>query len=411
MTPHETPGAQPTYYRTTTDLDVLNDLDNFNRHDAVHVITDRPVDPYSEDAVAEWEMRAARASEEELAEWRAAYDALVKTAAGASEKLAAAKAAWEKARQEALGELRAAYAAYEHVHDTIEKRHGEVEALRQEAENDRTRQEQAEADRAQAAEDAELGPRTWVIYELTTVDANYYGKKKTPDMFLPMIHVAGCAVTKGREKYDHEKAWRYARAIDVRAAISAGGSLAANGRRTGKRAAVRMCGRCKPEESMRQAGLGDAYDEWRAETDVIQPPIPADRYLVKRLDLGDDWRGWSKQRSGFVPVHPDSYREKGAIAKHEFLLGWWDADRQTVDRHAQSRLAYLEQVLPGRGFAVRKFDEPKEYGGGECLSARAVRLMTPGEVRQHKEDAAELAQRQAQAGPVHTVSLEDGADG
>lgn len=400
MTPRDT-GAKPTYYKTDVDINVLNDLENFNRHDAVLLVTDEPVDPYGEDAVREWETRAARASAEELAEWRAAYDTLTETAAAAREKLAAAKAAWEKARSEVMADLHAAYAAYEHVHDTIDKRHDEVDALRQEAENEQERQEQAAQEAALAAQDAELGPRTWVIYRPDTVDA-----KKTPDMFLPVIHVTGCPLTKGRASIEPESKWTYARKDDVTEAIRAGGILAANGRRTGKRAEVRLCGRCKPEATLREAGLGEVFEEWRAKVESVQEPMHPDRYIKTKLGLEGEWRGWGTTKSGYALVTPDTYRKEGCITEHEIMLGWWDAERESISSIDEDKLKRLEETLPERGYAVRWFNEPERWGGRPCTSAVAVRRMTKAEIRQRREDAA--AQAAYQGAPAAVVNLEGG---
>jgi hypothetical protein len=401
------PPHDPAYYATELDLDVLDALDNFNRHDAVHVVTDRPVDPLSDDAVVEgYEIRVARATPEELAEWRSAYAALCQRAGAAADKLAAAKAAWEKARAEALGELHAAYADYEHVHDTIDKRHDEVQRLRGEAANEKTRAENAEAARRQAEEDAELGPRTWVIHELTTVDANYFRRKKTPEMYLPTIHVAGCPVTDGRERYDYEVSWRYARAGEVEMTLRQGGQLASNGVRTERRAPARLCGRCKPEASLRAAGLGEAFEAWRAQADAVQPPRPLERYVPKKLGLEDEWFG-GYRRPGYREVDVDTYVKEGAIHPYEVVIGWWTGERWASGDPLPEELLRLEQILPERGVAVRRFNELERWGGKPFRAGVAVRYMTEGELRQRREDAAALAAHQEHTGPAQAIPLED----
>lgn len=392
---------EPVYYRTHVDIDTLHALDDFNDHDAVHVITPDPVDPLSDDATAEGlETAAARASAEELTEWGNAYDTLKQRAAAATRMLAIAQAKWETDRDAALTELRAAYAEYEHVHDTIERRHDEVDELRDKATAEAEAAEQARLDAAQAAEDAELGPRGWVIHALTPDLYNSYDHNKKPDMFIPTIHVAGCPVTKGREEdTTGYREWQYARVGAVAETLHAKGPLAKNACLTGELAPVKLCGRCKPEASLRAAGIGDAVDAWQAQVDAIQPPMPADRLIPKQLGLQDEWASRYQEKDGYIIVSYETYRKEGCITADEILIGWLDATLNSVSESdeavaMQNRLA---EILPDRGFAVRRFNEPKRLRTDERESraAVAVRRMRTGEIRQRQADAAATARYQS----------------
>lgn len=393
---------EPAYYRTELDIDVLNDLDNFNREEAVHRITTRPVDPLSEDAEDTWEIRAARATPEELAEWGKAYDTLKQRADTGAQMLATARAKWEADRAAALAELRAAYSDYEHVHDAIARRHEEVEELREKADAERQAAEQARLDAAQAAEDAELGPRTWVVHEISPGRWNSVDHKKAKDMFIPTVHVAGCPVTKGREDMEGEWAWQYARAGGVETIIQAGGPLASNGRPVkGSRAPVKMCGRCKPEASLRAAGLGDAMDAWQSEVDAIQPPMHPDRSIPKKLGLEGEWVNMYRKQDGYTIVSYKTYQQEGSITADEILIGWYDTEkaRVTESDEAVAKQNRLAEILPDRGFAVRRFNEPKRFRSDEreCRAAVAVRRMTPGEIRQRQADADATARWENQS--------------
>ncbi|MFF9265901.1 hypothetical protein [Streptomyces longwoodensis] len=408
--PHDTGDEQPRYYRVVALTELSDEMDEIAAEAGTwdgyaHAVTGLEVDPYvaseSEDS---WEhLEAARANAEEHTLWSQAHETFTGEVKRAEEKLAAARAAWEQAQGIYTAALQDAWQDYAPTEAAIRERREEVVRMRERRAAEERQAKARAAQEAQAREDAELGARTWVTFE---PELNPRGRKKSPDMYLPTIHLAGCPVTKGREDDRRDRQWHYARAGGVQALLLSGGPLASNGSLTGKRAPVRLCGRCKPHDGIRAAGLGAALDAWQAQVDAIQPPIPAERSLRKRLDLGADWRGWNKQRSGYVEVLPDTYREEGCVADYEFILGWWDAERQSLVP-AEDRLTHLEQVLPDRGFAVRRFIEPKKFGGGLCQVGVAVRVMKTGEARQRREDAAALAAHQEHTGPAQAIPLED----
>lgn len=384
---------EPTFYRATLDLEALGDLDNYNEHDAVFVITEDSIDPLSPEAVeAGWEIRAARASKAELAEWRQAYAELRHTTDRIRADLEAARAAWEAACGQAHAKLQDAWEEYRPVHEAIDRRRDEVEELRERDVQERARKAQAEAAAAQAAEDAELGARTWVVYE---PEIDSWARKKHPEMYVPVVHVAGCSVTKGREDDPRDKEWNYVRAAGVEATITAGGPLAAQGSLTGERVPVKLCGRCKPEQTLRDAGLGHVFERWRDEVESIQPPMHPERHLKGKLGI-QEWRTFSPRKSGYTLVQHETYRKEGSISEHEILLGWWDADREHLIAD-EDRLRWLERELPKNGFAVRRFNEPEKWGGRQNTQAVAVRRMTAGEIRRFKETTA---------APAHIQELE-----
>lgn len=134
------------------------------------------------------------------------------------------------------------------------------------------------------------------------------------------------------------------------------------------------------------AGLGSVYDDWRAEAEAVQEPMHKERDIPRKLGLEDEWRGWRNGTSGYTLISSDIYREHEAIEPSEIMLGWWDAGTGRVVNGA-AQLERLEEILPERGYAVRRVTEPERFGGGPCLSAVAVRRMTAGEIRRHKEAA------------------------
>jgi hypothetical protein len=381
------PNDKPTYYRTDMDVNALRHLEDFNRQEAVWHPTDQPVDPLSEDAVEGWEIRAARATPEELAAWRQAYDRLVTTTDTIQADLDAARAAWEKAQEEATAALSRAYGEYRHVHDTIDQRHEEVQELRDQADEERQAAADAEAAARQAAEDAELGPRSWLIYE-----PNSSSVKVAPDMMVPVIHLAGCPTTKRAR--DH----RYvaARKAEVETVLLAGAPRYERGMPTPDRLPTKLCGRCKPGDSLHQA-LGHVYETWRDQVESVQEPAPKPEATAAALKLRDEWR--TNQIPGYTRVSDQYQRAEKLIETHEFLVGWYDPDRKSVIPNPEA-LERLEEILPGRGWAVRRIKEPQAFRVGDKWSDTgvAVRRMTKMEIRQRKEGAA----------PAAVVDLEGG---
>lgn len=374
---------EPVYYRVLTDVDISEHLDDFNDEDAVRYITDTPVDPMDE-GEGYYEEHAARATGDELAAWGKAYATFQAETARADADLEHARAAWEKAQSIHSDRLRDAWNDYAPTDTAVAQRRDEVVAMRRKAEEEEREAEARAKQEAQDREDAELGPRTWITYH-----PNSSSVKVSPDMMVPVIHLAECKATGGAEHLPYRNEYRFARKADVQETLLAGAPRYARGRATNDLLPTKLCGRCKPQESLRQA-LGAVYDEWLAKVENTQPPMPTPKGVAGALGLKDEWRSY--RTPGYTVVSDQYYRAEELIEPHEALIGWYDPAREVVTPN-QEKLARLEEILPERGFAVRRVKEPARYhvGDKESETAVAVRRMTKAEIRQRKEDAAATA--------------------
>jgi hypothetical protein len=390
---------EPTYYRLDTDNRIGDILDDFNEEDTVHFVTDKVVDPY-DTGDDYYDEHAARATTEEHAAWKGAYETFASEIKRADDNLATARAMWEKAQAVHSAAYEDAWNDYASTDAVIYERQNEVVDMRRQREADEREAEARAAQEAKDREDAELGPRTWVTYHPSSM----YNKVR-PDMMVPVIHLAGCKLTRGAEDRPYSNEYRYARKEQVQETLLAGAYRYERGRKTTDKLPTKLCGRCKPHESLRKA-LGAVYDEWLAKVESTQEEMPTAKGAAAALGLKDEWHGWNK--SGFTYQSAKYYREEKLIEPHEELVGWFDRDRNVVVPNAE-KLAYLEQVLPERGFAVRRVPEPARYykpEGTMCETAVAVRRMTKAEIRQRKEDAAALARHRENSGPAAVQNLE-----
>jgi hypothetical protein len=392
MTPHDTPGEKPKYYRLHSDSSVSDVLDNINDDDMVHAITDMEVDPY-DTGEGYYDQHAVRASDEERAAWAKAYETFTAELQRADDKLAAARAAWESAQSRHWAAFQDAWTDYAPTDAALTARRDEVVEMRREAEEEERRAEARAAQEAQDREDAELGPRTWVTFTPRIRET-----KVAPDMMVPVIHVAGCTVTKGHENLSYPNAYKYARKAEVQEVLLAGAFRYARGRATADRLPTKLCGRCKPGESLHKA-LGAVYEDWLEAVESTQDPMPTTKGMASALGLKDEWRSY--RTPGYTVMSSKFYRDEKLIEPYEEMIGWYNPDTGTVVPNAEA-LARLEEILPGRGFAVRRVKEPARYGVGdkECESAVAVRRMTKAEIRRRKEGGAT---------PAAVVNLEEGS--
>lgn len=370
----------PTYYRVEADVDALFELDNFNADDTVLTVTTQeiPGGPTSPEALdSQGEMRAVRATEQEVKNWADTYARLRATAAEATAELDAAEQVWAAARATATTKLKAAYADYELTQESIEDRLGEADDLREAAENARVRA-------ADAADDDYLGPRDWVVRQVT----DPHGLRKTPDMFVPVVHLADCPTLQGKQAAPVRIATAWAK-------IREGAPEARGGRkRPGTRLHTRLCGRCKPEDSLRAAIGAWEFDLWLAEAEAVQPPAPSVLVLQRELSARIPWADAASRRDGYNYVGTDLYRRHSKIEQHELLLGWVKhppEGRRCVAEDEPEKLAALYDLLPPLGYAVRPVTEPNvdlrghNRGGQEYTSraAVAIRRMTAAERRRH----------------------------
>ncbi|MFE2934899.1 hypothetical protein [Streptomyces sp. NPDC059278] len=377
---------QPTYYKTKKDdVDTLNDVDGHG-YESVEFITDQRVeDPLDQGYSDNWEgIAVARATEAERTEWTAAYGKLTERAGKIQDKLDAARGAWEQAQGVYTDELRDAYADYRPVNDLIAARTEEVDKLREEAHQEAEKARARAAVEAQAKEDAELGARAWVTHHPNSMSA-----KTAPDMLVPVVHNAGCSVTKGGEDRSYQNEYRYARAADVRKVLEEGGPEMSRGRATGATLPARLCGRCKPEASLREA-LGEYFENWLVKAESVQKPMPTLQGMPKALGLADEWLDAYRKKDGYNLVSNKYYAQEKLVEPYETLVGWVVVGEKgnTVSSKHPEKLDALFAKLPARGFAVRRVREPQVYGpkvaGADAKTAVAVRRMTAHEIRQAK---------------------------
>lgn len=393
MTTEPPTGATPPkYYRIHSDTDVSEVLDDIN-DGIVHALTDREVDPYDTGDDSWYEEHAARATDEERIAWGKAYETFTSEVKRADDNLSAARAAWETAQGVHSAALQDAWNDYTPTDAAITERRDEVVEMRLAAEAAERRAQAEEAQAAQDREDAELGPRTWVTYT-----PNSRSVKVAPDMMVPVIHVAGCKVTGGHEHLPYSNEYKEARRPEVEEVLLAGAPRYERGRATSDMLPTKLCGRCKPHQSLHDA-LGTVYEDWREGVESIQDPMPTHKGMATALGLArDEWR--THRTPGYTIQSATYYREERLIEPHEEMIGWYDSEKNTVVPNAE-KLAELERVLPERGFAVRRVKEPARYGGRErmCDTAVVVRRLTKAERRRRKEAAA---------APAAVVDLEGG---
>lgn len=401
MTADHTPD-RPRYYRVHTETENSDTLDEVvdNEDGYPRALTDLEVDPYDPGDSDSWaEEDAARASEEERQLWNSAYATFTGAVERAEETLETARAAWEQAQGVYRGALEDAWQEYAPADTAIGERVEEVRRMRREREEEQRQAEARAAQEAQDAEDRELGPRTWVTYHPQVREV-----KVAPDMMVPVIHLAGCPVTKGRENVESSRVYanyRYARKDAVQATLLEGAPRYARGRATEERLPTKLCGRCKPQESLRQA-LGTVFEDWQEERDNERPPMPSIKGMPSALKLNDEWGHY--RTPGYRVMSDKYYRDEDLIRADEVLIGWYDPAKETIVANEEA-LERLMQILPDRGFNVRRVNEPQRYGMGDRLShyGVAVSRMTAAERRRHQEGAAPVA-----AGNV--VDLEGGDD-
>jgi len=385
----ETP---PKYYRIHASTAVSDVLDGINEDDLVHALTDLEVDPMD---VGEdyYEEHAARATDEERATWGKAYETFTAEIQRADDNLSAARAAWETAQGLHSAAIEDAWNDYAPTDAAVTERRDEVVEMRLEAEAAERRAQAQAAQDAQDREDAELGPRTWVTYTPYRRSV-----KVAPDMMVPVIHVAGCKVTGGHEHLPYANEYKEARRPQVEEVLLAGAFRYARGSATTDKLPTKLCGRCKPQESLHKA-LGTVYDDWLEGVESIQDPMPTEKGMATALKLKDEWR--TRQTPGYSLVSDKYQRAENLIEPHEVLIGWYDPDRNSILPN-EPALERLLEILPDRGFAARRIKEPAAFRAGDKISDTgvAVRRLTKAEIRRRKEGT----------GPAAVVDLE-GTDG
>jgi hypothetical protein len=390
---------EPQYIKISTDADSLYDADVPGGDDVLFVPTDQIVtDPvgrtddgsvyladYDEDNVA-------RATLEERFAWSVAHHRFSTEYEAAEAEWRLAEAAYEKAKERLAKSLTAAWEGYRSTQEAIGQRIEEVQELREAAYQAEQQRIHDKAIADQVAEDAELGPRTWAVWQNTET----YGAKK-PDMMVPMLHLAGCSVLRGREdvKLSYRSDVRRLRIAEAHEILLTGGPEMARAGvhgygRTGRYLHTKLCGRCKPHDSLREE-LGEVFDGWLYEVESVQPPLPTEKKVLSELTaILQPWF-FHDADEGFTMASDEKYREAGRIEPFETLVGWGSAftaasgDRRRSLAESPEKLAEIEEILPKHGWAVRRFiDIWDKKNDVECITSVAVRKMTKAEIRARK---------------------------
>jgi hypothetical protein len=375
---------EPTYYKVDTDIDTLYAYDSLDDQTVLKITDEVWADPLN--GGGDWhDQNVAQANEDERARWTQAYTTFRSEVGQVTDTLDAARAAYQKAKEDAEKAATVAWNVYKTVVGEIEVRVEEVEAMRAEHEALETLNRVLDAESARAAEDAELGPRTWVTFHPNSSTA-----KVSPTMMQPVIHLAGCKVTEGREHLSYTIEYCFARKAEVQDVLLKGAPRMERGRSTPDRVFTKLCGRCKPHASLEEA-LGETYLAWRTQVESVQEPMPTYRGIAKALGLEDEWAFPSRSQDGYTVVSSAYYRPEGLIEPHEELIGrtaFRENGRSYAVEDCTDHLEHLMAVLPSRGFAVRRVCQPARLGGKDgalSTSAVAVRRMTIHEIRQAKE--------------------------
>jgi hypothetical protein len=389
---------EPQYIKINTDINSLYDVDIPEGDDVLFVPTDKivadPVERADDDRAyfaAYDENNVARATVAERLDWSKAYHRFYTEVETAQAEWELAEAAYEKAEQRRAEHLTAAWESYRPTQEVIGQRIGEVHELREAAYQAEQQRIHDKAIADQVAEDAELGPRTWAVYQKTDT----YDTKK-PDMMVPVLHLAGCSVLKGQEdtKLSYRSDYRRLRIAEAHEILLTGGPEMARAGvygygRTGRYLHTKLCGRCKPHDSLR-AELGEVFDGWLAEVDSVQPPLPTEKKVLSELTaILQPWFTHNADE-GFTLASDKKYREVGRIEPFETLVGWGTTLTAGGKRRSliesPEKLAEIEEILPKHGWAVRRFiDIWDKKNDVECTSSVAIRRMTKAEIRAMKE--------------------------
>jgi len=378
---------KPAYYKTKNDIDILDDHP-LEDETVTFITREKWADPLDEgNDGGYWSQDIAQATDQELDLWEGAYDRFRADTGKVHEDLEAARKVWEAAQEAANQRITTLWETYKPVSVVLQSRIAEAEELREEnREKEEARLAQQRID-AQAAEDRELGPRTWVTFHPTSATA-----RVSPTMYQPVIHLAGCKLTGGRENLTYTNEYKIARKEQVQKTLLEGAVLMDRGRPTQERIFTKLCGRCKPHASLKEA-LGDVYDAWLVASESVQEPMPKlSGGLYKDLGLEDEWFSKRPAKDGYYPVDASYLKKEKLIEPFETFLGWvytTEDGRTFASSDCEDKLLVLMETLPERGFAVRRVMQPEQVGGGDgklSTTGVAVRRMTKHEIRMRKEN-------------------------
>ena len=386
-------------YEIKTDIDLTGLEDGrdgylLDRDDVLYVGEATTRDLLDEPDDTSWSTpEVVEATQDEAAEWRRQFTLFAEGMEKAEAKVTVATAVFRKIVEEARAEAQAAWDTYQPVHVELERRLEQVQEQREEAARAHEKALQEAAAAAQAAEDAELGPRSF--YVTRPSQRGQDGR----DMDVPTVHHVSCGIARRLKRLPHPV--RIAEAFE---ALMDGGNVAKRWisnvyraeERTEKRLPGAVCERCPAFDELK-AHAPDTFMDWLQRTESQQfAPMPPDTYTGKKSlfkKLGLPMAEHYSEKEGWSLVSDKIYREPNAMVDGERLVGWLglrekhDGGTELRVVKAPERLAKIFDLLPPRGFAVRWIHEPENFGGGVCDCAVAVRPMSKWEIRQRKESA------------------------
>lgn len=334
----------------------------------------------------DWYPTILEATEEEAREWSEKFQHLSDKAWLARKAIDDAAAEFRKLVEQVREGLRKEYDAYLPVQEEIERRQGLVEELREKAEEERDRSAQEAADALLAAEDAEYGPRLFLVTR-----PSQRGQDKA-DMDVPTIHHVDCGVAARLSSKPDP-----VRIGDAFEALMEGGLLATKRFYTwgpDKEKGIRLpgvaCERCQAFELLK-AHAPETFMDWLERTESSQrgslPPATytGEKRLFEKLGL-PQWTSYPSTPGWVRAARAEAYREHNQVGDDEALIGWVEqnADGKPTIVPNVDRLKKLFGVLPPRGYEVRWLHNPPQYDPeeGVCDIYVAVRPMSKWTIRQ-----------------------------
>lgn len=345
-------------------------------------VTDR--DLLDEEGEESFDPEIVQATEQEQAEWSAAFLRFTEEMKKASGAMRQAIADLEKATEHVRKVARAAWKDYEPVHVEIGNRVAAVDELRRRNADEKIRRAQEAEDAALAAEDAELGPRLLLVTRPS--QRGQYG----PRMDAPVIHHVDCGIAKRLSHLPDP-----VRIAEAFQALMEGGLLAVKrnyryepDRREEVHVPGAACEHCQAFVLLR-SHAPETFMDWLERTEKVQrAPMPKFTYSGNKLlykKLGLDQVSHAAPQSGWARIPDDHYRRHNCLAADEVLIGWVEkgTDGKRHVRSDPERLKSLFEILTPRGVEVRWIHDPMNSGSEKVVSSDvvAIRFMSKWKLR------------------------------
>jgi len=317
---------------------------------------------------------------------------------------------WERAKARATEDFTHARARYAPLEQLLRQRSAEVLAGQAAAREMEEHRAQERAAAAQAAEDAELGPRDFVVRRPRDTGQH------SSEMDVPTVHLATCGTLKdARESGPSSRRvqWRLVRAAEAFEALMDGATRrrkrlsAWDKDPDGERLEGKVCRSCKPGERLAEVAP-ETYAAWEARMDAVQPKTaPTAAALIR--DLGKV--GVRVQKFASRPdmwaearLWAENLRRDGLLAPYETVIGYLvQPEGESSPVWADGVLERLPELAPlaaRAGLAVRAVQRPVQTWEEAQRKAEgledtplseyylAVRRMTRAEIKRERETRA-----------------------